>query len=240
MHKGYTTTNTRYVLDEIKFALKTSEADIVFLQEIHGTHPKNFLKKNNFADLSEPLEHIADSVWSHYSYGKNAVYSSGHHGNAILSKYPIQHWENIDISSTRFAKRGLLHVVVNVPEHIDNLHLINVHLDLLESARSQQLAQIFQRIKNHTELNQPLIVGGDFNDWRQRASIYLQEQLDLKEAFLHSSGAHCKSFPSAFPLFALDRIYYRGLQLQSCCPLNQSPWKKLSDHIPLTADFTLS
>ena len=43
-------------------------------------------------------EFLADTIWSQYAYGRNAVYDNGDHGNALLSKFPITHYENHDIS----------------------------------------------------------------------------------------------------------------------------------------------
>jgi endonuclease/exonuclease/phosphatase family metal-dependent hydrolase len=37
----------------------------------------------------------------------------------------------------------------------------------------------------------------------------------------------------------MDRIYFRGLALQSCACLDDSRWRELSDHVPLLARFAL-
>ena len=37
-------------------------------------------------------------MWSDYAYGRNAVYPEGHHGNAVLSRFPIEHYQNLDVS----------------------------------------------------------------------------------------------------------------------------------------------
>ncbi|WP_341472945.1 endonuclease/exonuclease/phosphatase family protein, partial [Pseudomonas viridiflava] len=56
---------------------------------------------------------------------------------------------------------------------------------------------------------EPVIVAGDFNDWRQRADALLQGT-GLHEAFVERFGAPAKSFPARWPLLRLDRIYVRN------------------------------
>lgn len=51
----------------------------------------------NWPDTTH-YEFLADTMWSDYAYGRNAVYPEGHHGNAVLSRFPIEYYENRDIS----------------------------------------------------------------------------------------------------------------------------------------------
>jgi endonuclease/exonuclease/phosphatase family metal-dependent hydrolase len=86
----------------------------------------------------------------------------------------------------------------------------------------------------------PLIVAGDFNDWQGRAERYFAQNLDVHEVFKQTSGKYAKTFPAWRPLLSMDRIYSRGLSLVSCKCLHGTPWRKLSDHIPLMAEFEIS
>jgi len=54
------------------------------------------------------------------------------------------------------------------------------------------------------------VVAGDFNDWRNLAGKRLAAALDLREALADRWGRPARSFPSAFPVLRLDRIYVRG------------------------------
>ena len=58
---------------------------------------------------------MADALWPQFAYGRNAVYPHGHHGNAVLSKFPILRYENRDVSISGPEKRALLHCVLDVP-----------------------------------------------------------------------------------------------------------------------------
>ena len=95
IHKGFNSTNRQFILHDIKESIRQVDADLIFLQEIHG---ERNISKNRFDDWpsNNQFEFLADEVWHHHAYAKNAIYKSGHHGNAILSKYPIVEWENID------------------------------------------------------------------------------------------------------------------------------------------------
>ena len=109
MHKGFCFYSRQYVLKELREAIRSVDADVVFLQEVMGVHPA---KENEEHELSSQFEFLADQIWPHFAYGKNAVYSSGHHGNAILSKHPFLAYENINISTNPLERRGLLHAQI--------------------------------------------------------------------------------------------------------------------------------
>lgn len=235
MHKGFSL-RRKYVLDSIKKVIQATEVDIVFLQEVLGENTKLSKIHKNWP-METQLEYLADSVWPHYAYGKNAVYEHGHHGNAILSRFPILEFENIDISNNRFERRGLLHAVIQTPK-IQRLHLICVHLDLFEKGRRTQAGQIVKRIRAHVPENEPLILAGDFNDWSEKISNIFLQDLQLREAFHHLYGKHALSFPSVLPLLPLDRIYFRGLQMRQAKCFTGAPWSQLSDHGALIAEFT--
>ena len=38
VHKGFTLFNRRFILPELREAVRSTGADLVFLQEVHGTH----------------------------------------------------------------------------------------------------------------------------------------------------------------------------------------------------------
>ena len=106
-HKGFTAFNRRFILPELRDAVRSVSADIVCLQEVMGAHEVHPLHIENWPDTTH-YEFLADTMWSDYAYGRNAVYPEGHHGNAVLSRFPIEYYENRDISVGNGEKRGLL------------------------------------------------------------------------------------------------------------------------------------
>jgi endonuclease/exonuclease/phosphatase family metal-dependent hydrolase len=235
IHKGFNSGNFKFVLREVRDTIQNVQADLVLLQEVLGHHRRHEKNIKNWPTSSQ-FEFLADKIWPHYAYGKNAVYNSGHHGNAILSKYPFTFWENIDISGNRLEKRGLLHGIIKVPGH-GELHVICLHLALFEAWRKNQIDQLCERIRSHVPEGAPLVVAGDFNDWRQRAHEQLSESLGLTEVFLEANGSHARSFPSWLPILKLDRVYCRSLAIKEAICLTAGPWKKLSDHAALCVDL---
>ena len=113
IHKGLSLFNRRMVIHELREGLRKLEADIVFLQEVQGLHEKNALRFGAWPRAAQH-EFLADEGWQH-AYGRNAVYDHGHHGNAILSRFPIVSSDNHDVSTHRFESRGLLHCRIAVP-----------------------------------------------------------------------------------------------------------------------------
>ncbi len=237
MHKGFNASNRRFVLHQMKSLLLQMDADIVFLQEIQGEHQIKSRRHHDWPEESQ-FEFLADQVWPHHAYGKNAIYEAGHHGNAILSKFPFIRWENIDVSYMKSASRSLLHGVVQPDTMYQPLHVICVHLGLFEMERRRQLHKLVQRINAHVPHREPLIIAGDFNDWKGRSSQLLHAELGVSEVFKSASGQYARTFPAWLPFLTVDRIYSRGLEIQTRQCLHEKPWKSLSDHLPLLAEFT--
>lgn len=233
IHKGFNFSNAQFILRELKEMLKEREADILFLQEVIGKNEKH--EKNLRAWPSEgQFEYLADTVWRHYSYGRNAVKEGHHHGNAILSKYPILFYENIDISTNRFEQRGLLHCLIEVKGR--KIDLFNVHLNLTGRGRKAQFPFIRRRGLSH-RMGDALIFAGDFNDWAGAMAKDIEKELFVGEAFKVLTGRYARSYPSFFPLLSLDRVFYQNLKVTASRVLKTGHWRKLSDHLPLEVDF---
>lgn len=238
IHKGFTVGNLKFILEKIKQSIQVVHADVVCLQEVVGDHSRNSSKIKNWPVTSQ-FEFLADQAWSHFAYGKNAVYTEGHHGNAVLSKFPIAQWTNQDISLTPFENRGLLHTILSGPNQEKPVHVFCVHLSLLEKDRQRQMAMLSEKITKDVPADQPIIVAGDFNDWRQNASHILFKSLGMKEASLELRGRHSLTFPSRLPFFALDRIYYRNIKCVQVEVYKKGIWSQLSDHLPTVAEFEI-
>lgn len=237
IHKGFNTGNQRFVLRRMRELLEEEHADIVFLQEIHGETRRYKRKRRGVPDIPH-FEYLAESLWPHYAYGKNAIYRTGHHGNAILSKYPFQFWENIDIAGTNLASRSILHGVMELPGLAPPLHTLCVHLGLRETNRKKQLEILMDRIENHVPHDEPLLIAGDFNDWRSNAEHHFEDDLAVKELFMELTGRHARTFPIWLPILPMDRIYYRGLVPTRCACLSGGGWRKLSDHAALIGVYS--
>ena len=240
IHKGYCTGNRRFVLESMRDRIAESGADVVFLQEIHGTALKSDAKRRRFSYPDQPhFEYLADQSWPHYAYGRNSIYRKGDHGNAILSMYPFASWENIDVSIFKRSSRSILHGIIEIPRRSIRLHTLCVHLGLLEQERHKQFQALTDRINQHVPHDEPMIIAGDFNDWRRRAERHLHQDLGLEELFVKMEGRHARTFPARLPVLRLDRIYVRGIATYRPLPMPRQPWGRLSDHAPLAAELEL-
>ena len=236
IHKGFSHFNRRMTMHELRDRLHALGADIVFLQEVVGLHERHAARHADWP-AGPQHEFLAGRLWTEFAYGQNAIYDEGHHGNAILSRYPIAQWENEDISSNPFERRGLLHCELEVPGWEQRLHCVCLHLGLFARGRRKQLDAVCDRIHRLVPDDAPLVIAGDFNDWLDRAGKILFERLNLREVFETAHGRTVRSFPAALPLFKLDRIYVRGFEVKNAHVLRGQMWSRLSDHAALTASL---
>jgi endonuclease/exonuclease/phosphatase family metal-dependent hydrolase len=239
IHKGFDWNNKNYYLQKMKDLIQSTDAEIVFLQEVVGQN--DHYQKNGH--LASQFEFLADQVWPHFSYAKNSLYDHGHHGNLILSKYPIESFENVNISTNSWEKRGLLVCKIKLPINKSDLTekiivAACIHLNLLHSGRKIQ----YETIKNHLttltdELAPPLIVAGDFNDWNQQSSKVFEDVLHMRETHKLMHGKYAKTFPVQLPFLCLDRIYVKDIKVISSSVVNNN--LNLSDHLPIFCEVEI-
>jgi endonuclease/exonuclease/phosphatase family metal-dependent hydrolase len=234
IHKGFDAFNRRFVLHELRDAVRAVGSDLVFLQEVEGGPGRA-----SAAAISAQYEFLADRIWSDHAYGRNAAADGRHHGNALLSRLPMHSSRNHDVSLPRSEPRGVLHCVLARPGGAPALHALCVHLGLSESHRRHQLGRLQETVRREVPPDAPLVVAGDFNDWRSHADALLAP-CGLTEVFRHAQGHHARSFPARWPLLRLDRIYVRGVAAHRPLALPRQPWSRLSDHAPLAAEIDLA
>jgi endonuclease/exonuclease/phosphatase family metal-dependent hydrolase len=246
IHKGVSWFAQKPRIHELREALESLDADLLFLQEVQGQHDRRALRHEHWP-LQGQHDYLAGDR-RQAVYGMNSVYQHGHHGNALLSRYPILHFKNHDVSDHRFEERGTLHCIVQLPEQ--EVHCYVVHFGLFAAGRRRQTERLIQSIRAETPPDAPLVIAGDFNDWRNHLSEPLRQQLGVEEVFEHlsrpnggpRSGRHRQpkaalTFPVGAPFLPLDRIYVRGIKINSAKVLRGKPWRTLSDHAPLAADL---
>jgi endonuclease/exonuclease/phosphatase family metal-dependent hydrolase len=118
------------------------------------------------------------------------------------------------------------------------VHCINVHLGLFERGRQRQIQALCDRIRETVPEDAPLVIAGDFNDWRHRANRALVDELGVHEVFESVRGRPARTFPSVMPVFRLDRIYARGLAIRDAhVHYAYRSGRRMSDHAALAATF---
>lgn len=258
IHKGVSAFGRKARIHNLKSAISALDADLVFLQEVQGQHDYH-AQRHAFWPQEAQHEFLAGE--SHHSaYGMNAVYQHGHHGNALLSRFPIHSYVNHDVSDHAYEQRGILHAVVH--QNGVDIHCFVIHLGLFAASRRRQVQALINTIQRDTPPDAPLIIAGDFNDWTQRLSASLYQQLGVVEAFdtdgrhgeeyfpaqgiqklrslFTARPAHARTFPAGFPWLCLDRVYLRGFHIHGAQVMTGAPWTDLSDHVPITANLQLT
>ena len=254
IHKGVSSFGSRPRIVALKQALASMQADVYFLQEVQGRH--DGFATRHAAHWPGGSQHDFLAGDSHNAaYGMNAVYDHGHHGNALLSRFPIASSRNQDISDHAYEARGILHCVIESEGM--KVHCYVVHLGLFAGGRRRQTDALIEAVNHSAAANQPVIIAGDFNDWGNHLSETLRSKLGVVEVFdervpsfgmgsflRRLRGARNKvkparTFPAALPFLRLDRIYVRGFQVEGAEVLHGAMWAALSDHAPIVATLQL-
>ena len=221
----------RLEIHNLGHAIEQLDADIVCLQEVRKLHRREEKYFARWPELAQ-ADFLAPEGYEAI-YRTNAITRHGEHGNAMLSRWPVIGHQHEDISDHRFEQRGLLHSEVMV--HGQPVHVVVVHLGLIKASRARQVAQLQRFIEREVPAHAPLLVAGDFNDWGVHVKVALQST-ELR-AF---EGLRCPTFPSRLPLVQLDYVYARGLTPVGVHVPRGRIWWRMSDHLPLIAEFALS
>ncbi|MFL6707262.1 MAG: endonuclease/exonuclease/phosphatase family protein, partial [Massilia sp.] len=138
------------------------------------------------------------------------------------------------------------------------VHCFVVHLGLFEAGRSRQTQALIDCVNASAGNGEPVIIAGDFNDWRNTLSAKLRDKLGVTEVFdelgtgsalggmvrglmgAKRKATPARTFPAALPYFRLDRIYVRGFQVDHAEVLHGPLWARLSDHAPIVATLKLA
>ncbi len=232
IHKGVQGLGPRRRLEihNLGHAVEQLDADIICLQEVRKVHRGEARYFSHWPDLPQ-AEFLAPDGYEAI-YRTNAVTRHGEHGNAMLTRWPVLDHQHEDMSDHRFEQRGLLHSELMV--HGQAVHVVVVHLGLIRASRARQLAQLQRFIAREVPEHAALLVAGDFNDWGTLA------QRELSTVGLHSFvGARQPTFPARLPLVQLDHVYARGLRPIGIEVPRGRIWWRMSDHLPLIAEFAL-
>jgi endonuclease/exonuclease/phosphatase family metal-dependent hydrolase len=220
----------RLEIHNLGLAIEQLDADIVCLQEVRKVHRREEKYFKHWPEMPQ-AEFLAPPGYVAI-YKTNAHTRHGEHGNALLSRWPVVSHRHEDMSDHRFEQRGLLHVEIQMADK--PLHVIVVHLGLIPASRVRQIQQLHQYIARDVPEDAPLLVAGDFNDW----GVKISNMMRLHQLTEWSAGKH-PTYPSRLPMVQLDHVYAKGLM-----PLGQTVphgkiWRRMSDHLPLLAQFDL-
>jgi endonuclease/exonuclease/phosphatase family metal-dependent hydrolase len=219
--------------ERIAQVIQEIEVDVIALQEVVR------------ADSQDQLEILAKLTgFPHLAFGENRKHLGGRYGNALLSRYPIQHSRNYDVTMPGREPRGLLRADIRL-NNGTSMHVLNVHLGtgLLER-RGQASRLLHQELLLSKEFSAPVILLGDFNEWtRGMATKRLSEHFRSAETprLMNRRAKKMRSYPGILPMLHLDHIYYDDVLQLKTFGLHRSRIALVaSDHLPLIACFELN
>ncbi|MEO5669683.1 MAG: endonuclease/exonuclease/phosphatase family protein [Ramlibacter sp.] len=220
----------RLEIHNIGHAVEQLDADIVCLQEVRKLHRQEQKYFKRWPEMPQ-AEFLAPEGYESI-YRTNATTKHGEHGNALLSRWPVVDHAHEDMSDHRFEQRGLLHAHVQFGRKA--VHVIVVHLGLIAASRLRQVEQLGQFIQRSIPKREAVIVAGDFNDWGSKLRPVMNG-LGLKDFV----GERQLTYPARLPLTQLDYVYARGLKPVGIEIPRGRIWWRMSDHLPLIAEFKL-
>ena len=198
------------------------DADVVALQEVdaHLMHKEG-----------HQLDFIAKETGYHLVVGSTMLSEGAEYGNAILSRLPILRSAKHDLTVLPWEPRGALEVELAVHGH--PVRILCTHLGLRYSERRRQVRALLEILSHHSG-EECTVIAGDFNEWVPMVGSTMR----LRKRFSHTRGL--KSFPSRWPVLALDKVFVdRKRLLLRTEVFDTRLARKASDHLPVKAYLKL-
>jgi endonuclease/exonuclease/phosphatase family metal-dependent hydrolase len=210
----------RFAPERIGEVLAEIDADIFALQEVP-------LGGTSSPDVLAVLQRVT---------GLNAVAGptldtpARRYGNAVLTRYPVHAVRTLDLSFKSREPRGALDADIDC--NGDLWRVVTTHLGLASSERRAQAEQVLQSFDTPAL---PVILLGDLNEW----FIYGRTLRRLVTHFHRATAL--RTFPTRYPLFALDRIWVHPGERLVRVDVHRTPLSRVaSDHYPLIAHIRAS
>ena len=220
-------------LGRVAALLQDMKCEVAALQEVGDAH-----RSSVETELADQASWLGRRLGWFVAYGPNLVLRGQPYGNAILSRFPIVHAHNYDLSVPDREPRGCLRADLSLPGG-QSLHLFDLHLGLSGGERRRQAAMLFSAdLLRDTALAAPLVLCGDFNMWSPLPGPIMR----LLRTALRDTAAVCgkrrATYPSVLPLLRLDRAYVdAGVDVLGCGVVNDPRTRAASDHLPLWVDL---
>ncbi len=164
--------------------------------------------------------------------GPTLVHTRGRFGNAVLSRHPIVALRRHDLSLPAREPRGAVDVDVAWRPR-GAVRVVVTHLGLRSGDRRFQVWRLLRTIGE--ERGDPLVLMGDFNEWRPGAPTLRR----LTARFGRARAL--RTFPSRRPLLALDRIWAQPPAALADVAVHRSTLARVaSDHLPIRARLVIA
>jgi endonuclease/exonuclease/phosphatase family metal-dependent hydrolase len=206
--------------------LRAIDADVIALQEVVGAGPHG----------GSHIEEIGAALGMGWVMAPTRQLRGHQFGNVILSRFPVTHHAQHDLTWQTCEERCLQRVDIDVSGR--TLHVYNVHLGTAILERRYQ-AQRLATLVADRHVTGAKIVLGDFNEWMRGLTTTLLSAR-LKSVDLRQYMRRRRTYPGLFPILHLDHIYYDGpLDIVHIEVFRNRLSLVASDHLPLIADIRI-
>jgi endonuclease/exonuclease/phosphatase family metal-dependent hydrolase len=208
----------RYEPDRIAGVIRELAADVVALQEVDARY--------HVEHGVDQILHLAAAAGYEAIPGPVLRNHCGTYGNGLLVRGGVLNVRRIDLSHRGRERRGALDVDLKLDRR--GIRVVATHLGLRAAERRRQVGRLLALLRDDVET--PLVLLGDFNEWFVGSPL-LQR---LHRRFGPTSGL--RTFPSRFPVFALDRIWVQPRRALLEVRVHASRLaRQASDHLPIRA-----
>ena len=208
-----------FVPKRIADVLKEIDADVVALQEVE-----------NRATGFDMLAYLKEETGFEAIAGPTLIRRGADYGNGLLTRFHVLSTKRIDLCVPRCEPRGAIDVELDCGG--TPLRVLATHLGLRPAERREQIQRLLRVLESDRPL--PTILMGDINEWFLwgRPLRWMHEHFEETPAVA--------TFPSIYPVFALDRVWVKPRTLLKRVDVHATPLARLaSDHLPLTAELDL-
>jgi endonuclease/exonuclease/phosphatase family metal-dependent hydrolase len=205
--------------------IRELNADVVALQEVIGAGPGG----------AGQAEEIGAAVGMGWVMASVRQLRHHHFGNVVMSRYPIVHHAQYDLSWRTCEPRACQRADLDLG-HGRTLHIYNVHLGTAVLERRYQAPRLAAFVHD-SRIEGPKVILGDFNEWmRGLATATLNSLFQSIDIFAHLKRR--RTYPGIFPVLHLDHIYYEGeVEVRNVELVRSRKALMASDHLPLVAEL---
>jgi len=204
--------------------IRELKADIVGLQEVDFS-PLNGKK-------SYQLNYLSQATGLHAIAGPTIRRVDAEFGNALLTRPEMNAIQLHDVSFPGRQPRGVIDALI--PFDGKKLRVLVTHLGLHARERKHQV-QLLLAILDQERKSDCTVLLGDINEWRPQGFGIRAFNARL------GRGISARTFPSFYPVFALDRIWVfpRAALIEKTIPHHRLA-RIASDHLPVRIIIDLS
>jgi endonuclease/exonuclease/phosphatase family metal-dependent hydrolase len=212
-------TDNRKDPERITRVIAELNVQLLGLQEVHSA----FIQ-------SPQLDTLTQTTGLNVIPGPTMHRSDGHYGNVLLTAYSPLSVQPIDLSFPGREPRGAIDAELDIQGR--SVRVIVTHLGINPRERQFQVDRLADSLLPHK--HDLLVLMGDFNEW-----FPLRRQLLLLNRLLGKISIR-PTYPSRYPILALDRIWVRPKETLRAIKTHQSSLARIaSDHLPLKARIAM-